>query len=187
MSSSCPTSSKCAHTSAWRVQKTGASKNIRKNAASVSLRGASKDLSSSHRIRRLIPRGDDVENDRRNFASSSSSSVTSSVRTRASLSSFRTMSMRTSATGDETGDVTTSKNKITTATTTRRRLLSSSSSSFSSRGKRNKKTDESFRLHALRKKKTRRRRQRTGRNDHRVHQITRFWFVLRRRRRDWRG
>ena len=154
MSSSCPTSSKSAHTSAWRVQKTGASKNIRKNAASVSLRGASKDLSSSHRIRRLIPRGDDVENDRRNFASSSSSSVTSSVRTRASLSSFRTMSMRTSATVDETGDVATSKNKITTATTMRRRLLSSSSSSFfsSSRGKRNKKTDESFRLHALRKK-----------------------------------
>ena len=74
MSSSCPTSSKCAHTSAWRVQKTGASKNIRKNAASVSLRGASKDLSSSHRIRRLIPRSDDVENDRRNFASSSLSS-----------------------------------------------------------------------------------------------------------------
>merc|ERR1719247_1663884 len=150
MSSSCPTSSKCAHTSAWRVQKTGASKNIRKNAASVSLRGASKDLSSSHRIRRLIPRGDDVENDQRNFASSSSSSVTSSVRTRASLSSFRTMSMRTSATVDETGEVTTSKNKITTATTTRRRLLSSSSSSSSffssSRGKRNKKTDESFRL-----------------------------------------
>ncbi|CAL6339914.1 unnamed protein product [Bathycoccus prasinos] len=64
------------------------------------------------------------------------------------------MSMRTSAIADETGDVATSKNKITTATTTRRRLLSSSSSflSSSSRGKRNKKTDESFRLHALRKK-----------------------------------
>jgi len=141
MSSSCPTSSKCAHTSAWRVQKTGASKNIRKNAASVSLRGASKDLSSSHDDSDARVRTEEVTEDE-------DDDEEAKFRRSFSTSSLRGIRRRTSATVDETGDVATSKNKITTATTTRRRLLSSSSS----RGKRNKKTDESFRLHALRKK-----------------------------------